>query len=161
MSRPPAEDQFDKKGLSTVTEREKNLVQQCNRCHLGLSSSTRNAVVIHMRSSRATWTVQKRNMQRRGHLSAPVRRELVATVAFFRPQPHGRPSDVSIKAFPCIRKDVEPHLDCQESTKLLYANDTPTWQCPTSAEMPSLTLMTQVSAVWRGQPAVLDKEEIL
>lgn len=80
---------------------------------------------------------------------------------FFRPQPHGRPSDVSIKPFPCIRKDVEPHLDCQESTILLYANDTPTWQCTTSAEMPSLTLMTQVSAVWRGQPAVLDKEEIL
>lgn len=76
------------------------------------------------------------NMQWRRHLSATVRRELVATETCSPDLNRTRGlADVSITALHCLRKDTEPLLDCPGSRVSLYFNDISTWQCSTSAEM--------------------------
>ena len=72
-----------------------------------------------LRSPRATWAVQRRNVQRRGHLSASVRRELLAMETCSPDLNYTRGlADVSITALHSLRKETEPHLDCPGSCSI-------------------------------------------
>lgn len=73
-------------------------------------------------------------------------------------------ADVSIKAWHCLGKGSQPHLDCSGFRELLCFSDISTWQGSASVGwMPSPALMTQVSAshVELSQPAVFGQNHVL
>lgn len=85
---------------------------------------------------------------RKEQISATVSREQLGTEVCSLGFNHRRgPADVSVTALHCLRKDVEPHVDCSGSGVSLSFNDISVWQGSPSALMSSSALMTQMPAI--------------